>query len=156
MKAEGARLALVENAAAFVDQVQSVWPTRVGELDSIVETVDKRRKLDAQLAHTRTRNVRAFYFILGAAEQNVVAHIGLHLPHIGRMRLKNVHGVETDLVAVLLRQLVQGGNLPPKRRSSITAEDKDDRPVSPKRRQISGTVVFELLHGQVRSSIADV
>ncbi len=43
------------------------------------------------------------------------------------MGLKNVNGVETDLALVLLGELVQGGNLPPKGRSGIAAKDQDDR-----------------------------
>jgi hypothetical protein len=56
----------------------------------------------------------------------------LHLPHIGGMRLKDIYSVESDLVAVLLGQFVQGGNLPPKGRSRVAAEDQDDRLLSPK------------------------
>jgi hypothetical protein len=48
------------------------------------------------------------------------------------MGLKDVDRVEIDLSLVLLRKLVQGGNLPPERRSSVAAEDEDDWPVLPK------------------------
>jgi hypothetical protein len=48
------------------------------------------------------------------------------------MGLKDVDRVEIDLSLVLLRELVQGGNLPPERRSSVAAEDENDWPVLPK------------------------
>ena len=48
------------------------------------------------------------------------------------MGLEDVDSVEIDLSLVLLRKLVQGGNLPPEGRSSVTAEDEDDWPVFPK------------------------
>jgi hypothetical protein len=48
------------------------------------------------------------------------------------MCLKDVHGIEVNLTFVLLGQLIQGGNLPPKGRSSVAAEDKDDRLICPK------------------------
>jgi hypothetical protein len=48
------------------------------------------------------------------------------------MGLKDVDGVEIDLPLVLLRKLVQGGNLPPEGWSSVAAEDEDDWPVFPK------------------------
>jgi hypothetical protein len=47
------------------------------------------------------------------------------------MRLKDVNSVKPHLVAILLCQLVQGGNLPPKRRSRVAAEHQHNRPVDP-------------------------
>jgi hypothetical protein len=52
------------------------------------------------------------------------------------MRLKDINGVEVDLALVLLSQLVQGGNLPPKRRSGIAPEHQNDRLVRPEGRQV--------------------
>jgi hypothetical protein len=48
------------------------------------------------------------------------------------MGLKDIDRVEIDLSLVLLRKLVQGGNLPPERRSSVAAEDEHHWPVLPK------------------------
>lgn len=42
------------------------------------------------------------------------------------MRFENVNGVERDLIFVLIVELVQGRNLPPERRSGVTAKDEDD------------------------------
>jgi len=50
----------------------------------------------------------------------------LHLPNVGRMGLKDIDRVKIDLALVLLRKLVQGGNLPPKSRSHVAAEDEHD------------------------------
>lgn len=132
MEAEGAGLAFVNNAATLPNQVEPVRPTRVSSLDPIVEAINERWKFDAQLSHARARDKRTFQIILWTAEKHFIAHVRLHLPHIGGMRLKNIDGVEADLVVVLLGELVQGGNLPPKRRSRIAAEHQDHRPVRPK------------------------
>jgi hypothetical protein len=43
------------------------------------------------------------------------------------MRLGDVDDEEGGLFSVLLIELVEGGNLPPERRSSVTTEDKHDR-----------------------------
>lgn len=40
------------------------------------------------------------------------------------MRLSDVDHEEADLLSILLVELVQGGNLPPERRSGVTAEDQ--------------------------------
>jgi hypothetical protein len=41
--------------------------------------------------------------------------------------LDNINSQECNLFSVLIIELVEGGNLPPERRSSITAEDQHDR-----------------------------
>ena len=102
MKAEGPRLALVENASALPDQVKPVGPARISRLDPIVKVVDQRGKFDAQLAHACAGNGGALGLIFRAAEQNTITHIGPHLPHIGGMSLEDVDGVEPNLVAILL------------------------------------------------------
>jgi hypothetical protein len=45
--------------------------------------------------------------------------------------LEDVDRVEGGLIFILLGELVQGGNLPPKWRSGIAPEDEDDGLVSP-------------------------
>jgi len=72
------------------------------------------------------------------------------------MRLKNVDGVKVNLAVVLLGKFVQGGNLPPKRRSCVAPEDQDDRPIYPEGGQIGRSVIFQLLDRQVGSCIANV
>jgi hypothetical protein len=60
------------------------------------------------------------------------------------MRFKDVNSIEADFVAILFGELVQGGNLPPKRRSGIAPEYQDDGLVCPKGRKIGRSVVFQL------------
>lgn len=43
------------------------------------------------------------------------------------MRFKNVDHEKSDLAAVLIIELVEGGNLPPERWSGVAAEDEYDR-----------------------------
>jgi hypothetical protein len=47
------------------------------------------------------------------------------------MSLKDVDRIKTDFVLVLIGQLVQGGNLPPKWRSGVAPENQHDRLLSP-------------------------
>ena len=46
------------------------------------------------------------------------------------MRLTDVHDEERDVVLVALVHRVESGNLPPERRSGVTAEYEDDRPLA--------------------------
>jgi len=156
VKAEWSGLALVEDAPALPDQVKSIGPAGISRLDPIVESVNQRGKSDAQLTHACAGNRGSLRLVLRAFEENAIFYVGLHLPHIGGMRLKDVNGVEADLVAILLGELVQGGNLPPKWRSGVASEDQHNWLACPERRQIGGGVVFELLHRESWRRIADV
>ncbi len=131
VKSKWARFAFVKYASTLTDQIEPVGPTRESRFDTIVETVNECGEFDAQLADARPSNIGALDLVLWTAEEYVIAHIGLHLPHVGGMRLEDVHGVKSDFTLILLGELVQGGNLPPKRRSGVTAEDQDDRLVGP-------------------------
>jgi len=131
MKAEGAGLAFIENAATLTNQIKAIGPPCVSRLNAIVKAINQRGKPDAEFAHARTRNRYALDLVLGAAEQHAITHVRLHRPNVSGMRLKNVDRVEADLAAVLRGEFVQGGNLPPKWRSGVTAEDQHHRPVSP-------------------------
>jgi hypothetical protein len=59
---------------------------------------------------------------VGTGKYNLVLHVALGLPDITRMRLQDVHDQESDLLVVLIIKPVESGNLPPERRSGITAE----------------------------------
>ena len=72
------------------------------------------------------------------------------------MGLKDVDRVEIDLSLVLLRKLVQGGNLPPERRSGIAPEDQHHRLRSPERSELDGRFSFEGVDCEIRSRIAGI
>ena len=132
MEAERSRLALEENPSALADQIQTVRPAGVRQLNLVVNPVHQRGEVNAEFAYACIGHAEALRLIRRTVEQDAVFHIRLHLPYVGRMRFENVHGVEINLAFVLLRQLVQGGNLPPKWRSGIAPEDQHDGPLGPK------------------------
>jgi len=131
MKAEGPGLALVQNTTIRPDQIESIRPSGIGGFDLVIEAIDHRRKFDAEFSHAGAGDRSAFGLVLGTSEENLIADITLHLPYIGGVGLKNVDRVKVDFALVLLRQFVQGGNLPPERRSSIAAEDQHHRSFRP-------------------------
>src|SRR4051794_8890163 len=132
MEAKRAGFTLERNASAAVDQIEAIRPAGVRRFHSIIQTIHERGKLDFQASYTGARYRYAFGHVARAAKQHLLANVALHLPDVRRMGFKDVNSVEIDLSLVLLRKLVQGGNLPPERRSSVAAEDKDDGPVFPK------------------------
>lgn len=127
LETERARLALVHDTAAGVDEVHAIWPAGVGALGHVVEAVEHRWKLDPQLAHASSSDQRAFFLRLRAGEDDLIADVRFHLPDIAGMRLENIDGKESHAVVILVVELVERGNLPAKRWSSIAAKDQDDR-----------------------------
>ena len=154
MKPEGAGLAFVGNSSIRLNQIHTIGPAGVCRLDLIVEAIDQSGELDVQLAHAGAGHGCALLLIARAAEEHVVADVALHLPDIGRMSLKDIDGVEIDLALVLIGKLVQGGNLPPKGRSRIAAEDENDWLAGPEACQPYRRLVFKIFHFEVRGRAA--
>jgi hypothetical protein len=127
VKAEGPGLGLVEHMSSRRDQIEAVGPPRVRSLHPVVKAVDESWKLDPELANAGSRNRGTFGLISRATKEYFVPNVGLHLPHIGRVGLKDIDRVKRNLILILFGELVQGGNLPPKGRSGIAAEHQNDR-----------------------------
>jgi hypothetical protein len=142
-------LALVNHAVVSVDQVNTLRPSGVRALGLVVESIDHRRKLDTQLSYTCSRDLAAFLIIFRTCEKNFVLQVALRLPDVGGMRLRDVDNQERDLLSVLIVELVERGNLPPERRSSIAAEKQHDRLRSRQRRELYGGGFVELPQGEV-------
>ena len=120
-------LALINHAVVSVDQVDALRPSGVSALGLVVESIDHRRKLDAQLPYASSRDLAAFLIVFRACKKNLVLQVALRLPDVGGMRLCDVDNQERDLLPVLIVELIERGNLPPERRSSIAAEKQHDR-----------------------------
>ncbi len=126
-ESKGSGLAFVHDAAVPIDQIDALGPACVRRFSRVVESVDDSGELDPQFANASSSHLASLLIIFRTSEENLVLQIVLRLPHVGRMRLRDVDDKERDLLPVLVIQLVEGGNLPPERRSSIAAEHEHDR-----------------------------
>ena len=126
LKSKRPGLALVDHTAAGVDEVDAIRPPGIGALGGVTEFVEDRGKFDSKFTHTRVGDKSALFFAPGAGEDDFVLDVALHLPQVAGMRFEDVNDEEGDAVAILIKELVEGGNLPPERRSSVAAKDKDD------------------------------
>ena len=84
MEPERPRSALVKNTSALADQIQTIRPTGIRQLNLVVNPIYQCRKVDPQLAHASIRHTEPLRLIRRTAEQNVVFHVRLHLPYVGR------------------------------------------------------------------------
>jgi hypothetical protein len=153
-EAEGAGFAFVDDPVVGVDQVQAVGPASVGALGRVAELVEHRGKLDSQLAHAGAGNLPTLLFISWAGKDDFVLYIALHLPHVAGVSLQDVDHQEGDLAVVLVCELVESGNLPPEGRSSVAAENENDRSPGGKSRELDAVGFVEFEQREVRSGIA--
>ena len=150
MEAEGSGLTLKAYDTLLVDQIEAVRPPSVGSFGRVSRVIDQGGQFDLQIADARTGNLRAFILVFGVGKQDLLAHVHRQLPAIGGMSFLNVDDEEIDLVAVLPVEFVEGGNLPPKGRSSIATEDQDHGFVPKSSGELNASLAIVGLEVEVR------
>ena len=126
LESEGPGLALVNYSAALVDQVEPVGPPRVRLLGRIAKLIEHGWNRDAEFAHAGPRDHSAIVFTPRARKHNIVLDVAGHLPNIRGMRFRDVDDQKGYPVLVVIVELVEGGHLPPERRSGVAPKDKHD------------------------------
>src|SRR5579872_5445200 len=126
LETERPGFALVYDPSARVDQIHTIGPARVSALRHVFKTIEHSGKFDSQLADAGSGNQRPLCLVLRAGQYDLVANITFHLPDIAGMCLENVDHQERHSVSILIVELVEGRNLPPKWRSSVTSEHQHD------------------------------
>jgi len=135
VETEGTRRTLVGNATVGIDQIQAIGPACVILLDAIFHGVNQGGHGDVEFPHAGGSHLFALGSGGGVLKNHAFLDVALHLPKIAGMRFVNVNDVERDTLAVLLVELVERGNLPAKRRSSIAAKNQYDRLFATKGRE---------------------
>src|SRR5215469_1896488 len=125
---EWARLAFIGNATVPVDEINSIRPPGISGFGGVAKFVQHRGEFDPQLANAGARYKRTLFLILRTGKDDLVFDVALHLPNIAGVSFRDVHDKEIHFALILIVELVEGGNLPPERRSSITAKDQYRRP----------------------------
>jgi|SRR5580700_3381611 hypothetical protein len=125
LETERAGIRFVAHPSIPINHVKAIRPARVGALGAIIESIDDCWKLNTEPQHAQLSHVAAFVETLRARKNDLVIEIIGILPNIAGVRLTDVNHIKRDAVAVLLVDFVESGNLPPKRRSRITAEYED-------------------------------
>src|SRR5437868_443561 len=129
MKSEGTRTALINHAPALINQIDPVRPASISPFCGVIETIDQGGKFDPKLTHTHARHLFALPDAFWTGKHDLLPHIALHLPNVARVRFEDVDGVKLNLLPVVVVELVERGNLPPKWRSGVAAEDQHHGPV---------------------------
>ena len=155
MEAERPGFAFIRHPACRVDKVQAIRPRGVRTFRRVAKFVEHRGNLDPQLTDAGSGNERTLIFTSRTGEYNVFLDVALHLPDIAGVRLCDVDNEKRNLVSVLLVELVEGGHLPPERRSGIASKDQHHRPLLGRESgQLHLRGFVELGQREVRSRIA--
>ena len=156
MKPVRARPRLVAHLAVSVNYVETVWPTCVSPLGSIVKRIDNRRKFDSKFRHTKLSQLAPLVEVLWTRKYDLVIEVVGILPDVASVCFVNIHHVKGHLLLVLFVQLIESGNLPPKRWSRITAEHQHNWFLAPQGGQLEMTLVISAFKGEIGCCIAHV
>jgi hypothetical protein len=118
-----ARLAFECYLSITIDKIEPVRPGCVSGLRLIIYGIDQRREFYAQICRARASYTYAIVIVLRVVIDYLLLLVDFHLPPVAGMRFLNVDEVELYLVSILLVEPVESGNLPPKWRSGVTAEN---------------------------------
>jgi hypothetical protein len=124
IKTKRSRGTLIGDAAIRVDQIQAVGPARVSPFRSIAKLIKNTGKFNAELSYTSSGYECAFVLVLRAGEDDLIFYVALHLPDVAGVGFSDVDDQESHLILVFLIEFVEGRNLLPKGRSSVTAENQ--------------------------------
>ena len=152
---ERAHAAAIGDAARFIDDVEALGPGGVGvvggvghvvdpEVDGIVEALDEIIG-DGDALRERFR--------LGVAD--VIFDIGFHFPLVGGMSFADVHGEEVSVIFVIVVNLHHVADVAAERRSSVAAEDDDERAGASAFANVEVSRTVESEEASVGSGVAD-
>src|SRR5438874_3278896 len=108
------------------------------------------------LVNAGAGDIGPLVFILWSGKDDAVFDVALHLPDVAGMRLSDVHDQESDLVLVLIVELVEGGNLTPEWRSSVAAKDHHDGLRLVQFGKANGPTLVQFRQREIGCRVADV
>lgn len=149
------RTSFIRNLAVAIDHIQTIRPAGVVTLSRVLEIIDQCRKFDSQLHDAQLAQLRTLVDILRRRENYVVILVIGVLPDVGSVRFADVNRVELYLILIFLVESIEGGNLPPKRRSSVAAEHQHHGFLRTEGRELHRGFVIHSFEREVRSHLTD-
>jgi hypothetical protein len=147
--------AAVRDAAGFVDDVEAFGPGGVGVVGGVVDVVDAERDgvVEALDEIVGDRYALRKSFRLGVTD--VVFHIGLHLPLVGRVGFAYIHSQKIGVILVVVVNLHHVTDVASEGRSSVAAENDDERASARAFANVKVICTVESEEASVRSVVAD-
>jgi hypothetical protein len=147
--------ATVRDAARFVDDVEAFGPGGVGVVGGVVDVVDAEGDGVVEALDEIVGDCYALRegFRLGVAD--VILHVGLHLPLVGRMGFTYIHGQKVGVIFVVVVNLHHVTDVAAEGWSSVTAENDDERASARAFANVEMICTVESEEAGVRSVVAD-
>ena len=154
MVIERAQSASIHNFSRLVYDVDSFRPAAIRVICRIVHRVyrDGNRIMEAR--HEIVGDGDALRKCSRLRVANILIDVRFHLPFILRMRFANVHGQEIGAIFILVVNLDEISNLAAEGRSSVAAENQDQRAFAHTLVQIKRGASIERKYARVRSAVA--
>jgi hypothetical protein len=124
---EGAHAPAIGNAARFVDDVQALGPGGVGGLGGVIDVVDAEGDGVVEALDEIVGNRHALSKVFRLCVADVVFHVGLHLPLVGRVGFAHVDRQKVGVIFVVVVNLHHVTDVAAEGRSSIAAKNDDER-----------------------------
>ena len=152
---EGAHAATVRDAAGFVDDVEAFRPGGVGVVGGVIDVVDPESDgvVEALDEIVGDRYALRESFRLGVAD--IILHVGLHLPLIGRVGFAYIHGQKVSMILVVVVNLHHVTDVATEGRSSVAAENDNERACTGALANVKMICSVEGEEASVRSIVPD-
>jgi hypothetical protein len=152
---ERAHTSAVRNAAGFVDDVEAFGPRGVSIVGGVIDVVDAEGDgvVEAFDEVVGDRYALREGFRLGVAD--IILHVGLHLPLVGRVSFAYIHGQKIGMIFVVVVNLHHVTDVAAERWSSVAAEDNDERAGAGAFADVEMICTVKVEEAGVRSVVAD-
>ena len=119
--------ATVGDAAAFVDDIDTLGPRGVRIVSGVAHVIDSEGQGELESFDEIIGDREALFQCFRLRVADVVFEIRFHLPFVGGVRLANVNGQKISAVLVILKNLNDVAYLAAKGRSSKTPKHQHER-----------------------------
>ena len=147
--------ATVGDAAAFVDDIDTLGPRGVRIVSGVAHVIDSEGQGELESFDEIIGDREALFQCFRLRVADVVFEIRFHLPFVGGVRLANVNGQKISAVLVILKNLNDVAYLAAKGRSSKTPEDENERTVMRTFANVKTADAIERDNSRVRCVAAD-
>ena len=124
---ERAHTAAIGDAARFIDDVEALWPGGVRVVCRVTHVVDAKGDGIFEALDEIVGNGHPLSQALWLGVAYVVLHIGFHLPLVGGMSFADVDSQKIGVILVVVVNLHHVTDVASKGRSSVAAEDDNER-----------------------------
>jgi hypothetical protein len=156
MVIERAQPAAIHNFPRFINDIDPFRPAAIRVIGGIIHRVyrDGNRIMEAR--HEIIGDGDALRKCSWLHVANILIDVRLHLPFILRMRFANVHGQKLGAIFIVVVNLDEISNLAAEGRSSVAAENHDERTLADALVQIKRGASIERKYARIRCAVANM